>query len=401
MNQIIPQALTKIVESIAEQIKITRSRVGNLSNLQTVNKSDIVTAINELRSSLGSVTNSIDDAKTVTTHTWSSYKIDLELRRILNQVNNTTNIDLKISNLKTELLQLLGKFIRYDQSMSLTDAEKKTARDNIGAMDRSMSEASNLSQTFINTVKTSLGYKQITGINITGDKTKTLTITFSDSSTLTSTFNDINVDPTKFNSIGFDKTTGILKATNGDGQSVNVQLDGRYVLISDLVNYVKTTDPRLSDSRNAKDVQPWAKANTKPEYTWSEIKDKPEVLKFGTSNEKGNFRVSSDNEMQVYDGTKWVTASGAVRGLVAVVTTDTSTITSNTQYVIVRSTSDLTLSYTPTGDQVYTVFKDTTSNVSFNTVNLTETPVTFVGTKPFHYEYDFDFLTYFNTEYSK
>lgn len=34
-------------------------------------------------------------------------------------------------------------------------------------------------------------------------------------------------------------------------------------------------DPRLSDSRPASDVSAWAKASTKPSYSWSEITDKP------------------------------------------------------------------------------------------------------------------------------
>ena len=40
---------------------------------------------------------------------------------------------------------------------------------------------------------------------------------------------------------------------------------------TDDVGYVKNTDARLTDSRNAKDVYAWAKASTKPTYTASEV----------------------------------------------------------------------------------------------------------------------------------
>lgn len=40
---------------------------------------------------------------------------------------------------------------------------------------------------------------------------------------------------------------------------------------TDDVGYVKNTDARLTDARNAKDVYDWAKASTKPTYTKSEI----------------------------------------------------------------------------------------------------------------------------------
>lgn len=40
---------------------------------------------------------------------------------------------------------------------------------------------------------------------------------------------------------------------------------------TDDVGYVKNTDARLTDARNAKDVYAWAKASTKPAYTASEV----------------------------------------------------------------------------------------------------------------------------------
>ena len=42
--------------------------------------------------------------------------------------------------------------------------------------------------------------------------------------------------------------------------------------------YVKKDDPRLTDSRNAKDVHTWAKQSEKPTYQWSEIQNTPQFL---------------------------------------------------------------------------------------------------------------------------
>lgn len=68
------QRLTALVNSIGAKIKDLRSKVGNLANLNTTTKTDLVSAINEVKNS----TALIDDAQTVANKTWSSSKIDAD-----------------------------------------------------------------------------------------------------------------------------------------------------------------------------------------------------------------------------------------------------------------------------------------------------------------------------------
>ena len=400
MKKNLEPALKDIVSAIALKIKEIKSSVGNLNDLQTISKTDVVSAINELRQNLNQVRNPIDNTITSGTTTWSSSKILSELDNLRNSIQSSSDFTVKLTELENKLTGYLNRYVRHDISTNLSDSAKKIARDNIGALDRSLKEVTNLSPDFISTVKSSMGYKSITSVNITGDAVKTLTLTFSDSSTLTSTFNDINIDPTKFNSLSFDITTGILKAVNGQGQATNVVLDGRYVLISTLDNYVKKDDSRLTDDRNAKDVHSWAKSPTKPEYVWTEIKDKPELVKFGTSNEKGNLKISSDNEIQIYDGTKWITASANSSSLVHIITSanKTQSLPSKANTFIVRTGVDLTS--INSDNNVWKFYKDTSERVTINGVTLDAGHATLIGTAVTLSHPDFDFLNYFNTIYN-
>ena len=79
--------------------------------------------------------------------------------------------------------------------------------------------------------------KRVVGITVTGDITKTLTMTFADGETIQATFDDKdtlpdNVADIKLNSLMFDKDTGVLTGQRSDGKPLTVNLDGRYALIN-------------------------------------------------------------------------------------------------------------------------------------------------------------------------
>ena len=59
--------------------------------------------------------------------------------------------------------------------------------------------------------------------------------------------------------------------TKGQYILLIIDFDNKNIHICSFANYVNTTDPRLSDERNAKDVYPWAKQPTKPTYTPQEV----------------------------------------------------------------------------------------------------------------------------------
>lgn len=89
--------------------------------------------------------------------------------------------------------------------------------------------------------------KRVVGITVTGDVTKTLTITLADGETMQATFDDKdtlpeNVADIKLNSLMFDKGTGVLTGQRSDGTPLTVNLDGRYALIDHTHSWKDITD---------------------------------------------------------------------------------------------------------------------------------------------------------------
>jgi hypothetical protein len=365
--------LIDIVEAIAVEIKNTRILTGDLNQLRTANREDVVKAINSLYDRVSLLNSPISDTSAddeASDKTWSGAKTRYQLNELRTLINNNAgNFNVPLQNLKNEILGMLDKYVRHDAPTSLSESNKSTARSNIGAADRRLGDVLDVEDSFTTLMKGKLGYKNITGVVVEGDEVKTLKLIFDNNSVLTATFNDINLDPTKLNSISFDHTTGILKAVNPQGTVINVLLDGRYVKISDMDQYALKTDPRFTDERNAKDVKPWAKADTKPEYTWEEIKEKPGVLKFGTEAEKGNVKVVGD-KIYLYDGSQWVEAGGGDIDIVHYLndTNKDQPIPAGKVYVVVETTADLEV----TTNADFLIYVKRTSGLKINSVVVRE-----------------------------
>lgn len=85
---------------------------------------------------------------------------------------------------------------------------------------------------------------------------------------------DITDFPTSMTANGGNSSTVNGHTVNSDVPANAKFTDTTYSKLSqfsDDVGYVKGTDSRLTDARNAKDVYAWAKASTKPSYTASEV----------------------------------------------------------------------------------------------------------------------------------
>ena len=166
--------------------------------------------------------------------------------------------------------------------------------------------------------------------------------------------------------------------------------------ISDMTQYVKTDDPRLTDARNAKDVKAWAKADTKPEYTWSEIKEKPELLKFGTEAQKGNVKITG-NKIEIYNGVQWVAAEG--KSVIVHELTDANkdlTIPDGKVFVVVKTTTDMEV----TSNAPFLIYVKGEKGLKINTVEIKEGWAYVINgvVNPSH-PY-FDLLKLFNDTYS-
>ena len=64
---------------IVSAVNALKGAQGNLSNLATTNKADLVAALNEVKNSIPTAGAVIDDAGSGTTKTWSSNKIQSQI----------------------------------------------------------------------------------------------------------------------------------------------------------------------------------------------------------------------------------------------------------------------------------------------------------------------------------
>lgn len=100
---------------------------------------------------------------------------------------------------------------------------------------------------------------------------------------------DITDFPTSMTANGGNSST-----VNGHTVNSNVPANAKFTdttysklsQFTDDIGYVKNTDSRLTDSRNAKDVYAWAKLSTKPSYTASEVGAVNAVIKTETDYNK-------------------------------------------------------------------------------------------------------------------
>ena len=133
-----------LVIRVAQEFNDVRAKAGNLANLTTTDKSNLVAAINELKAAVSAST-VIDDAQAALTSTYSSSKIvsllDALKSEILGGADAAYDTLLEIQQVLQSgtsgleaLLAAINQRVRFDAAQSLTVAEQSQARSNIGAV---------------------------------------------------------------------------------------------------------------------------------------------------------------------------------------------------------------------------------------------------------------------------
>ena len=133
-----------LVIRVAQEFNDVRAKAGNLANLTTTDKSNLVAAINELKAAVVSSA-VIDDAHVAATTTYSSNKIvsllDALKTEILGGADAAYDTLVEIQQLLQNgtsgldaLLAAVNNRVRFDAAQSLTVSEQLQARSNIGAV---------------------------------------------------------------------------------------------------------------------------------------------------------------------------------------------------------------------------------------------------------------------------
>jgi capsid protein len=136
--------IESLVIRVAQEFNDVRAKAGNLANLTTTDKSNLVAAINELKAAVVSSA-VIDDAHIAATTTYSSNKIvsllDALKTEILGGADAAYDTLVEIQQLLQNgtsgldaLLTAVNNRVRFDAAQSLTVAEQLQARSNIGAV---------------------------------------------------------------------------------------------------------------------------------------------------------------------------------------------------------------------------------------------------------------------------
>lgn len=150
--------LSNLANAMGDECKALRTLInnnrGDLSALTTADKTNLVSAINELKSGLGAgVAALLDDGAPKTTKTWSSAKITSELTTAINGglaqviagapsgLNTLQKIAISLGN-QTNLFGYiqngLNARVRVDTpNQNLTATQRANARANIGAVSSS------------------------------------------------------------------------------------------------------------------------------------------------------------------------------------------------------------------------------------------------------------------------
>lgn len=160
--------VTDLATRIATETKSLRTLIngnaGDLSSLTTTAKSNLVVALNELKSALDS-TAAINDSATGTTSTWSSSKINTQITNAISAVINSAPTALDTldelaaalgddANFASTVTTALGNRVRTDTaSQGLNGTQQSNARTNIGA-----ASASDLSTLTTNVGSTSTDF---------------------------------------------------------------------------------------------------------------------------------------------------------------------------------------------------------------------------------------------------
>lgn len=136
------ERITSLAQAIAADIKRLTTNQGTLTALTTTDKTSLVNAINELKTSIANTTN-INDTSTSAGATWSSQKINTAINNAVSSLVNgagTTLDTLKEladalgndANFATTIATQMGKRVRVDAPQTFTVTEQAQGCANLG-----------------------------------------------------------------------------------------------------------------------------------------------------------------------------------------------------------------------------------------------------------------------------
>ena len=144
------------ITTLLKQVNTTlKGNQGDLTKLNTADKTSLVNALNELKASIGNQI-SINDSQNTAANTWSATKISAEITKAINNLINgadTSSDTLKeLADKIAALIQADSGLVSANQVQPFTESQKLQARSNIDVY--SKAEIGDINTNFANTINT-------------------------------------------------------------------------------------------------------------------------------------------------------------------------------------------------------------------------------------------------------
>lgn len=134
--------ISGLATRIGTEFKTVYGKVGNLANLTTVAKGDLVSAVNEVKASIGAAGPQINDAATSTTAVWSSDKTNTSINSaVAGLVNSAPGTLDTLGEIATQLASdetaagalttAVANRLRFDAAQALTGPQQTQGQTNL------------------------------------------------------------------------------------------------------------------------------------------------------------------------------------------------------------------------------------------------------------------------------
>ena len=145
------------ITTLLKQVNTTlKGNQGDLTKLSTADKTSLVNALNELKSTIDNNKSAINDSQTTTANTWSATKVSNEITKaITNLINgaDTSSDTLKeLADKITALAQTDNGVVSANKAQTFNEQQKAQARTNIDVY--SKAEIGDINTNFVTTINT-------------------------------------------------------------------------------------------------------------------------------------------------------------------------------------------------------------------------------------------------------
>lgn len=155
LTQSINDGFAQITTLLKQVNNTLKGNQGDLTKLSTVDKTSLVNALNELKSTIDNKS-SINDSQVTTANTWSATKISNEITQAITNLINGADVSSdtlkELADRIAALAQADSSLVSASQSQSFTAAQKLQARSNIDVY--SKAEIGDINTNFVNTINT-------------------------------------------------------------------------------------------------------------------------------------------------------------------------------------------------------------------------------------------------------